>query len=54
MMAILLGEPMKVINIGIREFMQALEDQHIPVIHVDWRPPTEEDEEIDSLLESLL
>ena len=54
MVPTLLEDPVKVINIGIREFMEALEEQEIPVIHVEWRPPTDEGEEIDTLLESLL
>lgn len=53
-MANILREEVKVINIGIREFMQALDEQHVPLVHVDWKPPTEEDEEIENLLESLL
>jgi len=50
----LLQEEIKVVNIGIKEFMEALEDQQVPVVHVDWKPPTEEDEEIEKLLDSLL
>ncbi len=50
----LLQEEIKVVNIGIKEFMKALEDQQVPVVHVDWKPPTEEDEEIEKLLDSLL
>ncbi len=53
-MANLLQEEIRVINIGIKEFMEALEEQQVPVVHVDWRPPTEEDEEIENLLDSLL
>jgi hypothetical protein len=34
--------------------MQALDNQEVPVIHVDWRPPTQDDEEIEALLDSLL
>ena len=53
-MANLLQEEIKVVNIGIKEFMEALEDQQVPVVHVDWKPPTKEDEEIEKLLDSLL
>ena len=45
---------MKVINTGLLQFMEALEAQKITVVHVDWKPPTEEDEEIGKMLESLL
>jgi hypothetical protein len=44
----------KVINMGILEFVEGLVGQGIEVVHVDWRPPTEEDEEISGLLDSLL
>ena len=50
----LLEQEIKVVNIGIKEFMDALKEQHVPVVHVDWRPPTEEDEEIEHLLDLLL
>jgi hypothetical protein len=53
-MANLLQEEINVVNIGIKEFMEALEDQQVPAVHVDWKPPTEEDEEIEKLLDSLL
>jgi hypothetical protein len=53
-MANILQEGVKVINIGIKEFVQALDDQEVRVVHVDWRPPTEEDEDIENLLEALL
>ena len=53
-MANLLQAEIRVINIGIKEFMDALEEQQVPVVHVDWKPPTEEDEEIERLLDSLL
>lgn len=50
----ILQEELKVINIGIKQFMEALEEQQVSVVHVDWKPPTEEDEEIEKLLDSLL
>jgi hypothetical protein len=53
-MAGLLQQEIKIVNIGIKEFKEALEDQMVPVVHVDWKPPTEEDEEIAKLLDSLL
>lgn len=53
-MADILQKEIKVINIGIKEFMQALEEQKVPVVHVDWRPPTEDDEDIEKLLDSLI
>jgi hypothetical protein len=53
-MGTILEEEVKVINIGIREFVQALDQQHVPVVHVDWEPPREGDEEIENLLNSIL
>ena len=53
-MAGILQEEVRVVNIGIIEFVQALDEQEVPVVHVDWRPPTEEDEEIENLLEALM
>jgi hypothetical protein len=50
----ILKEEVKVINIGVEEFMRALEEQEVPVIHVEWKPPTDEDKEIDNLLDSLI
>ncbi len=54
MEAIILQQELKVVNIGLRQFLEALEEQKTPVVHVDWKPPTEEDEEVTKLLESLL
>ena len=53
-MEVILQQELKVINIGLRQFLEALEEQKTPVVHVDWKPPTEEDEEVTKLLESLL
>ena len=35
----LLGQPLRVINIGLELFAQELEADGVTVIHVDWRPP---------------
>jgi FdrA protein len=35
----LLGQPLRVINIGLEVFAQELEADGVTVIHVDWRPP---------------
>jgi hypothetical protein len=50
----ILLEEVKVVNIGITEFMQSLSDQGVQAVHVDWTPPSEEDGEIEALLEDLL
>jgi uncharacterized UPF0146 family protein len=44
----------KVINIGIELFAQALKDQGVDVIHVDWRPPAGGDFKSVKLLEQML
>jgi hypothetical protein len=53
-MANILQEDLQVINLGITQFMTELEAQGVPVVHVEWAPPKEDDEEIENLLESLL
>ncbi len=53
-MANILQEDLQVINLGITQFMTEVEVQGVPVVHVEWAPPKEDDEEIENLLESLL
>ena len=43
-----------VINIGVREFAESLQDQELEVIHVDWSPPAGGDQEMADLLDDLL
>lgn len=50
----LLSDQLVVINIGLLEFYESLVDQHVQVIHVDWRPPASGDEELINLLDKLL
>lgn len=49
-----LPRPIKIINVGILEFAESVKTQDVPVVHVDWRPPAEGDEEILALLDNLL
>ena len=35
----LLGQPLRVINLGLEVFALELEAAGITVVHVDWRPP---------------
>ncbi len=53
-MAGLLNCELNVLNIGINSFFTALEKQNIKVLHVEWRPPVEDDDKIDELLKLLL
>jgi hypothetical protein len=43
-----------VINLGVREFAESLQDQEVNVVHVDWEPPAGGDTEMAELLERLL
>ena len=42
------------INVGIQDFGNALEEQDIQVIYVDWTPPAGGDQEMIDLLDQLL
>lgn len=50
----LLQEPLVVINLGLREFAESLEDQHVETLQVDWVPPAGGDQEMMDLLDQLL
>jgi FdrA protein len=43
-----------VINLGVREFAESLQDQGVEVVHVDWVPPAGGDTELAKLLDKLL
>lgn len=50
----LLGRPMgTVVNVGSSWFADALAAQGVDVVHVDWRPPAQGDDELRELLDSL-
>ena len=51
---LLLNTPPIVINLGVDEFAQNLENQDVKVIRVDWRPPAGGDQEMIDLLDQLL
>lgn len=48
-----LPEPPVVINLGLRSFAEALEDQGVTVLDVDWTPPRHMDPKLAALLERL-
>ena len=50
----LLGEPLVVINVGVRTFADSLERQGVQVTQVDWVPPAAGDQKMIDLLEDLL
>ena len=35
----ILGQPLRVVNIGLEHFARELEARGVAVVHVDWRPP---------------
>ena len=49
----LLDVPLKVINLGLPSFAQALREQEVPVLHVDWRPPAGGDQRLLGVLGKL-
>lgn len=50
----ILGEKLKVINIGLELFYDELKSQGVEVLQVDWAPPAGGDKEIAKILESLI
>jgi len=49
----LIGEKLKVINVGARSFYESIVAQDGDAVHVDWRPPAGGDPELARLLDSL-
>jgi FdrA protein len=49
----LLDVPLGVINLGLPAFAQSLDQQGVPVIHVDWRPPAGGDPQLLEVLRKL-
>ena len=50
----LLSEPIIVINLGLNQFAQSLDEQGAEVVQVDWTPPAGGDKEMVDLLDKLL
>jgi hypothetical protein len=50
----LLRDAPRVIALGLRDFARDLEEQHIEVVEIEWRPPQPEDKDMRRLLEKLL
>ncbi len=48
------GKPLRVINIGLQSFYDALQAQGVKAVQLDWRPPVKQSEEINNLLDDLL
>ncbi len=50
----LLNEPLVVINVGLGQFAENLEEQDVEVVQVDWVPLAGGDQEMIDLLDQLL
>ncbi|HTP59914.1 MAG TPA: hypothetical protein VMM82_13415 [Spirochaetia bacterium] len=50
---LLRGKPV-FINVGVRDFGDALQEAGFPVVQVDWSPPAGGDAEMAALLDDLL
>jgi FdrA protein len=49
----LLQKPLKVINLGLTWFADSLDQQNVPVLQVDWRPPARGDKRLLEVLRKL-
>jgi hypothetical protein len=49
----LLGQRIKVINVGLELFAETLTEQGATVVHVDWKPPAGGDMKMVELLSKL-
>ena len=49
----MLNQPIKVVNIGLRSFNDALEKQGVLAVHLEWRPPAGGDPKLLSILEKM-
>ncbi len=49
----LIGQPLKIVNLGLKSFAVELEQQGIDVLHVDWTPPAGGDPKLADLLSKL-
>jgi hypothetical protein len=50
----LISKELVVINIGLEIFAQALEEQGVKAVHVDWSPPAGGDLEMIKLLDQFI
>jgi FdrA protein len=50
----ILNEELQVINLGLPQFAQSLEQQEVDVVHILWTPPAGGDQEMIDLLDQLL
>ena len=50
----LFSSPIIAINVGVRDFGEALQQQGVQVVFVDWSPPAGGDQDMIDLLDQLL
>lgn len=48
------NEKLRVVNIGLQSFADAISVQEAKVTQLDWRPPIEQSKEMEELLDLLL
>ena len=46
-------EGLKVINVGLELFAESFHNQKVEVIHINWAPPAEGDDEILNILQKI-
>ncbi|HBY97323.1 MAG: hypothetical protein M5U01_38550 [Ardenticatenaceae bacterium] len=46
-------DELRVINLGITLFAETLHTEGATVVHVDWRPPAQDDQELADMLAAL-
>lgn len=49
----LFKQPLKVVNIGLETFYEALVTQGVPAAHVEWKPPAGGNEKLLAILDKL-
>lgn len=49
----IIGQELKVINIGLDIFKEALEEQDVKVVQVDWKVPAKGDEKVINILKKM-
>lgn len=50
---LLTSPELQVINLGLRRFADTFEQQGLRFIDVDWRPPSDSDDDLASILKAL-
>ena len=51
--AILSGQEIQVVNVGLERFAQTMESAGVKIVHVKWRPPAAGDRELARMLAAL-